>query len=113
MVITTSHTTKIQFKTRIKKRIIGIFVILVMSSGVFFINHRNTPPNLLFRLFNVNNLFFAQTKGAQTNGPLVQFLINIDVKVMDKPEGYSEKAIQNIMTKYDEKAKQINEERDE
>lgn len=108
------HTRqKYNLKLGYKKRIIGIFVILVMSSGVFFINHRNTPPNLLFRLFNVNNLFFAQTKGAQTNGPLVQFLINIDVKVMDKPEGYSEKAIQNIMTKYDEKAKQINEERDE
>lgn len=108
------HTRlKYNLKMSYKKRLLGLAVILIMASGVFFINHRNSPPNLLFRLFNVNNLFFAQTKGAQTNGPLVQFLINIDVKVMDKPVGYSEKAVQQIMERYDKKAEQINAERND
>lgn len=106
------HTRqKYNLKVGFKKRIIGIVAILAMFSGVFFLNHRDTPPNLLFRLFNVNPYFFAQITGVQSNGPLIQFLNNIDVKVMDKPAGYSKSKVQEVMKRYDEKAAQINEER--
>lgn len=97
----------------LKERIIGITIILVMFSGVFFINHKNSPSNILFRLFKVDNQFYNQPRGAQRNGALVQFLVNIDVEVMAKPSGYSETEIERIMAKYDEAAVQINKDRSE
>lgn len=96
-----------------KKRFLGIAVLLALFSGVFFINHQNTPPNLLFRLFKVNNRFFNQPGGAQTNGPLVQFLVNVDVEVMSKPANYSEEKISEIMKKYDATAETINQQRED
>lgn len=95
-------------KISYKKRLLGIGVILFLFSGVFFINHQNSPANLLFRLLRIDNQFFNQPKGAQKNGPLVQFLVNIDVDVMDEPAGYTKEKITEIMTKYDNVASEIN-----
>lgn len=95
-------------KISYKKRLLGIGVLLFLFSGVFFINHQNSPANLLFRLLRIDNQFFNQPKGAQKNGPLVQFLVNIDVDVMDEPVGYSKEKITEIMTKYDNVASEIN-----
>lgn len=101
-------------KVGLKKRLIGIMAILVMFSGVFFLNHRNTPPNILVRLFRVNKQFFYdQVRGARINGPLVQFLLNIDVEDMEKPKDYSEKAIEKLMLKYDSLADELNQSRED
>lgn len=96
-----------------KKRIAYIVVILMSFSGVFFINHQRSPSNLLFNFFIDDRHFFNQKNGAMRNGPLVQFLMNIDVTVMAEPQGYSKEAIQRVMDKYDQKAIEINKTRND
>ncbi|MBO0423157.1 sulfatase-like hydrolase/transferase [Enterococcus plantarum] len=91
-----------------KKRITVMIVILVFFSSLFFVNHKNSPSYLMFNFFRVNRYFYNQKLGAQINGPIVQFLNNIDITIMDKPAGYSETAIQKIMEKYDKEANEIN-----
>lgn len=105
---------KIYFlKLNIKKRIGWLITILILFSGVFFVNHKNSPTYIIFNLFRVNKTFFNQKDAVKTNGPLIQFLINVDVKIMEKPERYSKSRINIIMKKYNEKAKTINLDRNE
>lgn len=94
-----------------KKRVIGIIVLAAMLSSVFFINHKNSPSFLLFNLFRVNKLFINQGEAVKENGPIIQFLNNIDVKIMDEPKNYSKDKIEQIMKKYDDEAKEINQTR--
>ncbi len=98
-------------KINIKKRVLGIVSILVFFSGVFFVNHQNSLPNLVFKLFRIDSQFYNQRRGTQINGPVIQFLSNIDVKIMEEPSGYSQENIKKIMAKYDAEAKKINSER--
>lgn len=105
---------KYHLKMGLRKRVAGIAVILVLFSGVFFLNHRNTPPNIIFRLFRVSKQFFYdQVRGARINGALVQFLINIDVEDMEKPKDYSKDAVEKLMTKYDKVAVELNADRED
>ncbi|OJG97866.1 sulfatase [Enterococcus termitis] len=96
-----------------KKRITGIAILTVMLSGVFFINHKNSPSYLLFNLFRVNKTFFNQKDAVRENGPIIQFLNNLDIKIMDEPEGYSKTKIEQIMKKYEKEAEKINETRND
>ncbi len=45
------------------------------------------------------------------NGPIIQFLINIDITVMDEPDNYSKESIEKIMNKYNGEAFKINQSR--
>ncbi|MBO1300412.1 sulfatase-like hydrolase/transferase [Enterococcus sp. DIV2359] len=96
-----------------KRRIIGILLLSFCFSGVFFINQRNSPSFILFNLFRVNKTFLDQKSAVKDNGPIIQFLNNIDIKIMEKPEGYSEEAINEIMERYNRRAKEINHTRNE
>lgn len=91
-----------------KKRIITIILMLVFFSGSFFVNHENTLPYIVFRSFNVQQLFHNQSWSARYNGPVLQFINNLDVKIMDKPTDYSKSKVKSIMTKYDHEAQVIN-----
>lgn len=99
----------IKFKR--KRRIISIFVILVFFSSLFFVNHKNSPSYLMFNFFRVNRYFYNQKLGAQINGPIVQFLNNIDTSIMEKPEDYTQENVEKVMAKYNKEALRINEER--
>lgn len=94
-----------------KRRFISIAVLLGCFSGVFFINHKNSPSFLLFNLFKVNKTFFNQQGAVKDNGPVIQFLNNIDIKIMEEPAGYSKEKINGIMKKYNTKADEINQTR--
>jgi phosphoglycerol transferase MdoB-like AlkP superfamily enzyme len=96
-----------------KKRIISILALLVFFSGAFFINHKSSPAFFIFNLFKVDKTFFNQGNAVKGNGPILQFLINLDVKVMDKPDHYSKEKIEQIMKKYDKEAQVINESRND
>lgn len=56
-------------------------------------------------------MFYNQLSGARINGPLIQFMNNIDVTVMDKPAGYSTKTMNGIVKKYHLRANEINQTR--
>lgn len=83
-----------------KRRLITFLAMLLFFSGSFFVNHENSLPYIIFRSFNIDPLFYDQSTGARMNGPIVQFINNLDVKIMDEPAGYSKAKIKSIMTKY-------------
>lgn len=91
-----------------KKRLIWVFLPILFFSSSFFINH----PNSYVRAFmdKIGNLptFYNQLAGAQRNGPILQFMNNLDVEIMAKPTGYSEKTMQEIARRYAKRAQQIN-----
>lgn len=90
------------------RRSITAVLMLFFFSGSFWVNHENSLPHIIFKGFGVSVQFFDQANGARANGPILQFINNLDVKIMDKPAGYSKEKIQAIMTKYDRKAGSIN-----
>ena len=46
------------------------------------------------------------------NGPILQFLNNIDISIMDEPENYSKETMEKIYKKYAKESKKINAKRD-
>lgn len=94
-----------------KRRVATILLLLVFFSGSFWVNHTNSVPSIIFKAFNVQPWFYNQSNGAILNGPVVQFINNLDVKIMDKPQGYSKEKIQKVMRKYDKQAALINQKR--
>lgn len=94
-----------------KRRVVWILLPLIFFSGSFYINH----PNSYVRIFmdKIGNLptFYNQLAGAQRNGPLLQFINNLDVEVMAKPTDYSKKEMQAIAKRYEKRAAQINQTR--
>ncbi|MBV7389877.1 MULTISPECIES: LTA synthase family protein [Enterococcus] len=94
-----------------KNKLIKIGLILLFFGSLGFVNHKDSPSYLLFNFFRINRYFYNQKLGAQINGPILQFLNNVDTTVMDEPEGYSKEKIEEIMAKYNGEANQINQER--
>lgn len=103
--------SRYHFKISFKRRMLRVVLIMFFFSSFFWINHKNTPSYLLFNLFKVNKSFFNQGETIKENGPIVQFIINIDVKIMEKPNDYTKQRIVNIMKKYDRESERINLER--
>lgn len=87
---------------------ITAILMLIFFSGSFWVNHKNSLPYIVFKGFGVNVQFFDQANGARINGPIIQFINNLDVTIMDKPAGYSKARIQSIMKKYNQTARSIN-----
>lgn len=102
------HKDARTIKMAIKLRIINILVLMILLSGTFFVNHANLLPARICNIFKIQKMFYDQEDGARVNGPILQFINNLDVSVMDKPEGYSKAAVQKVMKKYDQEAKNIN-----
>jgi len=51
-------------------------------------------------------------QSANSNGPMLTFLGNMYVDVMDKPDGYSKQRMDKLVKEYKDEAKDINEDRD-
>ena len=94
-----------------KGRLVWTVLSLVLLSSAFFVNHENSVPFTVFNMSRINRFFYNQELGAQVNGPVVQFINNVDTKVMTKPEGYSKAEVARVMKKYDNEADSINQTR--
>lgn len=84
--------------------------IIVLGSSVIW-NRPNTVGNKVAISLIKDPMFWDQTQGVQKHGPIIQFLSNVDMSVMDKPADYSETKIQYITSKYKEIANEVNQER--
>lgn len=93
------------------RRSLTAVLVVIFFSGSFWVNHVNSLPNIILKGFGITIQFVDQANGARANGPILQFIGNLDIKVMDKPSGYSKAKIQAIMRKYDQQAKLINKKR--
>lgn len=95
-----------------KQRRLGYILLpLLALSSVFFLNHKGGIVNTISVGLGNNPMFYNQAVASQINGPTVQFLNNLDIKVMDQPEGYSPERMQAIAQKYQMVAEEINQTR--
>lgn len=81
----------------------AIFVSYVMNVGTVgswanvFANNMGDSPAMWDSVFD-----------ARINGPLVGFLRQVNPKVMDKPENYSEETMRQVLARYRKQAERIN-----
>lgn len=98
----------IPFHWSIKKQVFYILLLpLILLSSLFW-NEPHTLLNNFLVTLGDNPVFYNQLTGVQVNGPIVQYLNNVDVTVMRKPTGYSASSIKNVVTRYDKNAEIIN-----
>ncbi|MBB1062616.1 LTA synthase family protein [Limosilactobacillus fastidiosus] len=98
-------------KWGVKKRVLFIFLAPLLFATSLFWNHQGTPLSNFMHSIDDQSMFYNQLSGARINGPVIQFMNNIDVTVMEKPAGYSEKAMNNLVRKYHLRANEINQTR--
>ena len=92
-------------------RVAKLLIAIVAGAGLFTMNHhysywRNVTDSAYIVMANNNQLRFAQW-----NGPIMQFLSNLDVHAMAQPQGYSKATIKRIVAKYNQQAQQANQTR--
>lgn len=88
--------------------IVSIILLPSLLVSSLYWNHEGNPINVVVRGIGDESDFFNQMYGAQSNGPIVQFLNNIDVEVMSMPKGYSKASMYHIRDKYQKEAAEIN-----
>ncbi|OTN77431.1 hypothetical protein A5886_002531 [Enterococcus sp. 8G7_MSG3316] len=89
-------------------------VVLLCSLGLVYVSHFNDSTNLLRKAYNRTALWipYSQKMNYYNTGFIGGFLFNLRVDAMDKPEGYSEEAIEAIAKKYSELAQEKNQTRE-
>ena len=100
------YPVKLRFKSR--QRWGYLLLAPILFGSCVFWNHAGTPINNLLLSIDDKPMFYNQLSGARTNGPLVQFMNNVDVKIMDKPSGYSKARMEQIVKKYQSQAQVVN-----
>jgi len=95
----------------LSSRIIGLIVMSMMIFSFFRVNHTNSLSAKVFTKFGDASYVWSLKDSADNNGPLIAFINSIDMTVMDKPAGYSQKKMQSIAKKYTKVANSINQER--
>lgn len=96
---------------QLPKRIVMILLSVILLSSFRVSNHPGSIAAKSLSYAKDKPYFYSQLRAAKLNGTLLQFANNIDVTVMDKPAGYSEKTMRNLQKKYHAQAKQINQHR--
>lgn len=100
------HPIKTQWS--LGKRLFFILITPALFCTSLFWNHQNSPFSNFMISIGDQPMFYNQLSGARINGPIIQFMNNIDVNVMEKPKGYSKKEMKNIVHKYNLRAETIN-----
>lgn len=93
--------------TRITFVILGIFSI----ASFYNVNKEGSISNRFMSAAGYSNFTPNISLTANTNGPLLTFLGNMHVEIMDKPSGYNKETMQKLVKKYHNVAKKINEDR--
>lgn len=112
LTIWLEHNYPIKTKWGIAKRILFILLGPLVFSTSLLWNHQGSIFSNLMVSIDDQPMFYNQLSGARINGPVIQFMNNIDVKVMAKPSGYSQTTMDRIVKEYDLRAKDINKTRD-
>lgn len=91
----------------VKRSIYALLGLLILGSS-FSVNHENTPTKVFLDLMGDDRYFQNQANGGRANGTLMQFINNVDVKIMDQPAGYSKTKMAKIYSEYEKLGQQIN-----
>ena len=108
LVVTFLFLTKIKTKlvfTR-KQRIGGSFLLILIVFSVFYNNNQYSPYRVIATSFGIADVYWDLTEDYNKNGPLVGFLKNLNIQVMEEsPENYSYETVSEIVNKYKERSK--------
>ena len=70
---------------------------------MFYSNHQYSPYRVVATAFGIKDVYWDLTEDYSLNGPLVGFIKNLDIQVMEeKPENYSYETVRDIVNKYKE-----------
>lgn len=104
---------KIQFKLGWSLGTVILTALVILS--LININQNKSvfykSGNIIATVINDDPMYY-DAKGAVTkNGPILNFINNLNVKVMDKPDGYSKQKILKIESKYKKISRKMNQTR--
>ena len=88
--------------------ILLLLPILVFALYCMHVSTTNSPANKFSRALGDTPSMWDSVYDAQRNGPLVAFTRQLDPKIMDKPDDYSEETMKKVAARYQKKAETIN-----
>lgn len=94
-----------------KWRFTWITLFLIIFGSSFFWNRNNTLIKASTNFVLKDRMFWDQTRAVKERSPLIQFLTNVDVSVMNKPNTYSRDKIYELTNRYEVLAESINQHR--
>ena len=90
-------------------RVVALLLTIGVLAQFKWLNHPSSISYKLFRFHWKDHPFhFNQIFGAQFNGFVLQFLVNVDLDIMSKPESYTQKRMQQIYAKYASASEMLN-----
>lgn len=92
-------------------RIILVLLAALSIGGFYNVNQEGSTINKLMTKVGYSNFTPNISMTAMTNGPLLTFLGNMHIDIMDKPSGYSEATMNQLVKKYRNVATDINKDR--
>ncbi|MQS75379.1 LTA synthase family protein [Lactobacillus halodurans] len=92
-------------------RIIFIILAIFSIAGFYNVNREGSWSNRFMTSLGYSNFTPNISMTAQSNGPLLTFLGNMHVDIMDKPSDYSPQTMKKIVNKYQNVADKINKKR--
>lgn len=101
----------IKVKQTIWQRVVALIITAMVFGSANYWNHSNALVSKVVAGMGDMPSFFNQLAGVQENGPLIQFLNNLDIRVMNEPRGYNAKTMAKLAKHYKKEANLINEKR--
>ncbi len=92
-------------------RIVLVLLAGLSIGGFYNVNQEGSTINKLMSKVGYSNFTPNISMTATTNGPLLTFLGNMHVDIMDKPSGYNEATMNKLVKKYRNVADGINQNR--
>ncbi|GEO64311.1 LTA synthase family protein [Companilactobacillus nantensis] len=92
-------------------RVILVGLAIFSIAGFYNVNKEGSVINKVMTKAGYSNFTPNISMTATTNGPLLTFLGNMHIDIMDQPSGYSKTTMDNLVTKYRNVADNINEDR--
>lgn len=94
-----------------KKQILRVMTVIITSISLVYISQFNHENNLVRKAYNRTALWipYSQKMNYYNTGFVAGFLYNLNVEVMDEPDGYSKDRINTITQKYNNIANRENE----
>ncbi|WP_341323097.1 LTA synthase family protein [Solibacillus sp. FSL H8-0523] len=106
-LLVTKIKSKLIFTT--KQRIGSALFLWLIILSMYYSNHHYSPYRVMATAFGITDVYWDLTEDYSSNGPLVGFIKNLDIQVMEeKPENYSYETVREIVNKYKEKATETN-----
>jgi len=96
---------------KIWQRIVLILLGALSIGSFYTANEENSLTAKILDHVGFSNYEVNINWSANNNGPMLTFLSSMHVKIMDQPNGYSQAAMNKLVTKYQKVADNINEDR--